>query len=236
MLDRTRFELDGFGLLPSVLAAEACARLIELVETAPPEAAARRRRGGGVYAIRNLFAALPQLRPLTLTSHLMGHIAAIVDEPLWLTRAILFDKHPRANWSVPWHQDTTIAVRQRREVRGFGPWSIKAGVVHVRPPARVLERMLTVRIHLDNCAADTGALQAVPGSHLAGLLDDDAMNACLARTAPVTCACRAGDVLLMRPLLLHASAAGSRDSHRRVIHLEFASQPLPAGLEWASAE
>src|SRR5688572_24410562 len=42
-------------------------------------------------------------------------------------RAVLFDKSEEANWSTGWHQDRTIAVRERREVEGYGPWSIKGG-------------------------------------------------------------------------------------------------------------
>ena len=36
----------------------------------------------------------------------------------------------------------------------------------------------------------------------------------------------------MRPLLLHASASGTAPGHRRVVHLEYAAEPLPGGLEW----
>ena len=36
----------------------------------------------------------------------------------------------------------------------------------------------------------------------------------------------------MRPLLLHASASGTALGHRRVIHLEYAAEALPEGLEW----
>ena len=36
----------------------------------------------------------------------------------------------------------------------------------------------------------------------------------------------------MRPLLLHASSIAIVPTHRRVIHLEYASQSLADGLEW----
>ena len=36
----------------------------------------------------------------------------------------------------------------------------------------------------------------------------------------------------MRPLLVHASSSCSKPEPRRVIHLEFASDELPDGLEW----
>ena len=56
-------------------------------------------------------------------------------------RAILFDKTAGRNWSLAWHQDRTIAVRERIETPGFGPWTIKAGVPHVAPPMALLAGM-----------------------------------------------------------------------------------------------
>jgi hypothetical protein len=48
----------------------------------------------------------------------------------------------------------------------------------------------------------------------------------------VACAPRAGDVLLMRPLLVHASSAASQATHRRVVHIDYASTLLDGGLRW----
>jgi len=41
-----------------------------------------------------------------------------------------------------------------------------------------------------------------------------------------------GAILAFRPLILHASAPASAPAHRRVIHIEYAMQELPAPLEW----
>jgi hypothetical protein len=62
-------------------------------------------------------------------------------------RAILFDKQPGANWALGWHQDRTIAVRNKREAPGFGPWSKKSGIDHAEPPFEYIERMITLRAH-----------------------------------------------------------------------------------------
>lgn len=64
-------------------------------------------------------------------------------------RALLFDKTDGGNWALAWHQDRTIEVAERCEVAGFGPWTVKQGRVHVAPPVSLLERMVTVRLHLD---------------------------------------------------------------------------------------
>jgi ectoine hydroxylase-related dioxygenase (phytanoyl-CoA dioxygenase family) len=147
-------------------------------------------------------------------------------------KGIYFDKTPDANWKVAWHQDLSIAVREEKAAPGFSGWSIKAGAIHVQPPAEILASMLTVRLHLDAAGDENGALRVIPGSHQHGRLDSAAIDRLVEQTQPVTCLVGKGGVLLMRPLLLHASSAAVRPTHRRVIHLEYSADTLPHGLEW----
>ena len=147
-------------------------------------------------------------------------------------RSILFDKTPDANWPVLWHQDKTITVEDQREVDGFGPWSQKVGQPHVQPPASVLEGMLTARIHLDDCDSGNGALQVLPGSHREGVLSPEEVRSRVDSGTPFSCEAQAGDVLFMRPLVLHASGKSTRDTHRRILHLEYARPDLPGGLRF----
>jgi ectoine hydroxylase-related dioxygenase (phytanoyl-CoA dioxygenase family) len=150
-----------------------------------------------------------------------------------VVRGILFDKTGTANWKVPWHQDVTIAVGRRFEAVGFGPWSTKEGVLHVQPPAKILEKMISIRIHLDDCPQENGALRVIPGSHRSGRLPASLEDGSLGGKPVVVCALRSGGVLLMRPLLLHASSAAAAPAHRRVIHFDYASAELPVGMGWA---
>jgi ectoine hydroxylase-related dioxygenase (phytanoyl-CoA dioxygenase family) len=147
-------------------------------------------------------------------------------------RAIWFNKSPEANWLVAWHQDLAIAVRERVEAPRFGGWSVKEGVPHVQPPAEVLERMLTVRVHLDDADAENGALRVLAGTHRSGRLSAERIEAARCERAETICAARAGDALLMRPLLLHASGRSTSERPRRVLHLEYAGCELPHGLAW----
>ena len=174
----------------------------------------------------------PALRRFVSDAAIDDLAAAILGRSAFVARSIVFDKNPDANWDVPWHQDTTDAVRERLEVSGFGPGSTKAGVPHVHPPASVLSHMITVRLHLDDCPADNGALWDVPGSHQ-DFVPDSEIDKHRCDESALVCACPAGAMLLMRPLLLHSSRKSSRPLHRRVLHLEFAADPLPGGLEWA---
>jgi hypothetical protein len=147
-------------------------------------------------------------------------------------RAIWFNKSAEANWLVAWHQDLAIAVRERVDVPGFGAWSVKEGVPHVQPPAEVLERMLTVRIHLDHADGENGALRVIAGTHLLGRLSAEQIAALREERGETLCEAAAGDALLMRPLLLHASGRSTSDRPRRVLHLEYAGEELPGGLAW----
>ncbi|HEX7651908.1 MAG TPA: phytanoyl-CoA dioxygenase family protein, partial [Verrucomicrobiae bacterium] len=148
-------------------------------------------------------------------------------------RCILFDKTPEANWRVPWHQDLAIPVKERIECEGFGGWSQKAGVWHVHPPARILAGMVTLRLHLDDCPESNGPLQILPGSHRQGILSNEEVSHWKTSVGPVICAAVAGDVLVMRPLVLHASSPSQNAKHRRVLHVEYAVEELPGRLEWA---
>ena len=157
---------------------------------------------------------------------------AVLGERARAVRGILFDKHPAANWSLPYHQDRAIAVNAKLQVPGFIGWSVKEDVPHVLPPASVLEQMIAVRIHLDDCPAENAPLRVAPGTHRLGIVDKSQVAAIVAEHGEVVCTCDAGDALVMRPLLLHASSAASSPEHRRVLHIEYAGVDLPGGLEW----
>jgi ectoine hydroxylase-related dioxygenase (phytanoyl-CoA dioxygenase family) len=147
-------------------------------------------------------------------------------------RVLFFDKTQQTNWLVPWHQDLTIAVAGRVDVDSFFPWSVKEGVVHVQPPVALLNRMVTVRLHLDDCDASSGALNVIPNTHFSGKLSPAEIERYRSRGPIVSCAAKHGDALLMCPLLLHASSPAKNPRHRRVLHVEFASESLPGGLAW----
>jgi ectoine hydroxylase-related dioxygenase (phytanoyl-CoA dioxygenase family) len=151
-------------------------------------------------------------------------------------RATLFDKSAQSNWLVVWHQDTALPLRERRDVAGWGPWSIKGGVTYARAPASALSRVIALRMHLDDSGADNGPLRVLPGTHTLGLLDDEAIAEIVRTAEPIDCLVDAGGVIAMRPLLLHASSKARSDRARRVIHIEYADSPaLGDGLELALA-
>lgn len=231
-IDLPALERDGWLPVPDAFPESELSALVRELETARP-AQGSLRRGGGIYAMRNVLENVGAARDLVRSPRMRALVEPVLGPGAFPVKATLLDKRPGANWYVGWHQDLTIAVRDRRETDGFMAWSVKAGVPHVQPPAPVLEGMLAVRVHLDPCGEgeDNGALRVAPGSHRHGRLTSEEIGAWLKRPA-VTCPSPAGGALLMRPLLLHGSAPAREPARRRVLHVEFAAAPLPGGLEW----
>jgi ectoine hydroxylase-related dioxygenase (phytanoyl-CoA dioxygenase family) len=184
--------------------------------------------------IRDLAAKVHAVKELTQSVLMRDLVEAILGEEAQLVRSVLFTKSLETNWVVPWHQDLTIAVAARHEVSGYTGWSLKEGVHHVQPPLEILEKMLTVRVHLDAADETNGALWVSPGSHRLGRIPASEVAAAAERDGKHLCAVNAGDALFLRPLLLHGSRKATSNWPRRVIHLEFASVPLPPPLVWAS--
>lgn len=211
--------LDGFAILTEVLpASRADALAVSLANL------------GAGYGLRNLLRASPAVA--ALATELKTLVAPVLGAGAFAARGIFFDKIPGANWDVGWHQDLSIAVAEKLDAPGFSGWSVKQGVPHVQPPVAVLERMLTVRVHLDDCGADNGPLRVLRGSHAHGRLTDEQIEHWKQTGEEVACLVPKGGALLMRPLLLHSSARAEQPRHRRVIHLEYATDPLPHGLKW----
>jgi hypothetical protein len=219
--------VHGFAVIPDAVPSNVVSRLRSLLEPSTSGDAK------GSHGMRNVVGLIPEIREDVNGHAIRSLIDQIVGSDAFLVRSIFFDKTARANWKVPWHQDRSIAVQQRIDIAGFGPWSLKGGIVHVEAPADILQGMLTVRLHLDDCGEHNGPLRVIPGSHLRGKLAVARIQYEKDARPPVSCLVAAGGALLMRPLLLHASSAAQWPCHRRVLHLEFASCRLPGGLRWA---
>ncbi|MBE4750395.1 phytanoyl-CoA dioxygenase family protein [Corallococcus sp. ZKHCc1 1396] len=222
-----RIDRDGFAILSRGISPETVEALLQ--ELHPVSDGANTQRRGGV---RNLLENVPAVRELARSVPVREAAEAILGPRCFAVRGLLFDKTPDANWKVLWHQDLTIAVRERRDLPGFGPWSEKAGVPCVQPPTQVLEDMVAVRVHLDDCGEANGPVRILAGSHREGRLSAALIPRWLERTEPQDCLVPRGGLLVMRPLLLHASSPARVPAHRRVIHLEFAAHALSGGLQW----
>jgi hypothetical protein len=147
-------------------------------------------------------------------------------------RAVMFDKTEDANWSVAWHQDRTVAVRRRRDVAGYGPWSVKDGAAHVEPPFEIMRDMVTMRAHLDDCGEDNAPLMVALGSHRLGRVPAADIPGAIAHLAAARCIARAGDVWVYATAIIHASERTRGSARRRVLQVDFSAGSLAGGLEW----
>lgn len=173
------------------------------------------------------------LHPLLAPDGCIGAVAAsILGASAKPVRAILFNKSPETNWSLAWHQDRTICVKDRRETPGFGPWTIKSGLIHVAPPFDLLTRMVTLRAHLDDVPATNAPLLIAPGSHSHGRVAVEDIEEVVALCGTAACVAEAGDIWLYSTPILHASEKAATPSRRRVLQVDYAAEELPGGLEW----
>lgn len=221
-----RFVEDGFALCERVVAEEKLQNLTSAVSAIQAESSA----GPG---LRFLLKRSAEVREFANSDSILNIVRQLIGTEARPVKAILFDKTPETNWYVTWHQDLTIATKQRIDMPGFGPWSVKFGVPHVQPPHAVLENIVALRIHLDDCNASNGAIKFIAGSHRSGVLSSDDIEKIRTSEKAVTCEARRGDVIAMRLLILHSSSVSNDPTHRRVLHIEYTASDLPNGLAWA---
>jgi ectoine hydroxylase-related dioxygenase (phytanoyl-CoA dioxygenase family) len=216
-------EEQGFEIVPDILSRERMLSLGDSIE----KSTVRRSRAG----VRNALE-LGSVRTLANDPILLGLAKAVLGQQAVAFRATLFDKSPRSNWLVVWHQDTALPLQERREARGWGPWSVKQGVICAHAPTFALEAILAIRVHLDDSNNGNGSLRVLPRTHTRGVLTDDEIHDVATKIAAVDCHLSSGGLLLMRPLLIHASSkARSENARRRVLHFEYAAQTsFPDGV------
>jgi hypothetical protein len=230
---RDQLETDGFAMLSEIFAPDAIAATLaewaEVTRAHAADDALLSGEGGPAYGARNLLEMWPRVAERVRAPGLRDALVEVLGPGAGVVRALYFDKPPGHSWALPWHKDYSIAVAAHGRTGAFTKPTMKAGVPHVIAPRELLDRMLTVRIHLDAATPDNGPLRVIPGSHRFYHPGQDEPR------EAVTLCCRAGDVLLMRPLVTHASGHSKPGAglHRRIVHLECAdSAELPDGYAW----
>lgn len=222
-------EKNGFAIIESVFTLDQTQKMITVIDNATATNA-NFRKEADLFAIRNLLNEVPELNNYIWTVAFNNFIDSLLGVEYFVVKAIYFNKPAMSNWLVTWHQDTTISVTEKQDIQDFGPWTIKQGLQAVQPTQEYMENIFTARIHLDDCDETNGALKVVAGTHKLGMLKDAGLAA-IPKNETI-CNVKAGGVMIMKPLLLHASSKSTSDRNRRVIHLEFASKPLPGQLQW----
>lgn len=184
------------------------------------------------HGIRNANIKFSSIDKLAKSNEFQDLAQSILGSKPQIVRVIYFDKTPDKNWLVTWHQDRTIAVNDKVDVDGWGPWSIKDGTHHVQPSLDVLDKMITFRLHLDDSDKNNGCLKVIPKSHKLGILTQSELAEIISKEKEYLCKVISGDVVIMRPHILHSSSKSVAPTHRRVVHIEYSNYALPANLTW----
>ncbi|WP_218135298.1 phytanoyl-CoA dioxygenase [Parasphingopyxis sp. CP4] len=149
-------------------------------------------------------------------------------------RAVIFNKTPGTNWALGWHQDRTIAVAERHDQPGFGPWTVKNGTPHVEPPFTVMESMMTLRVHIDAVDDENAPLVIALGSHKTGRIAVSQIDDVVGRCALHSCHAEPGSIWAYSTPILHRSDLASGDRQRRVLQIDYSTVELPEPLRWAA--
>lgn len=222
-----QIEQHGYAVIPNVLNAAEVSSIIEELSTATIS----RTRAGARHLLR-----IPAIASLTKDRRLLEIAREILGDNALPFRATLFDKSPEANWLIVWHQDTALPLQERHDVNGWGPWSVKSGVTYAHAPAHALNRVLALRIHLDDSTIENGPLRVLPCTHKMGVLTDEQVEELAGKVKAIDCVTERHGIIAMRPLVVHASSKSVASVARRVIHIEYAkSQEIGDGLQLAIA-
>ena len=183
-------------------------------------------------SIRNIEQKSDLVREFVVSERVMQIVKSYIGNTAKLARTILFNKTKYKNWAVAWHQDKTTAVSKSFKDDAWTNWTVKGDVVHAQPPLQVFEKMITLRLHLDETDNTNGCLQVIPQSHKMGILRQSEVNKIVSRSKVLSCCVNAGDILLMHPLLLHASNKATQNCTRRILHMEFSSYQLSDDIQY----
>lgn len=213
---------NGFCTIEGVFSDRQCQELL----AALADLAGARSRAGA----RHLMSQ-PAVAEVARDERLLGIARESLGGEATPYRATLFEKSGQSNWLVVWHQDTAVPLTGRFEADGWGPWSQKAGIDYAHAPTWALERIVALRLHLDDSTAENGPLRVIPGSHRLGVLSDEEVFDVARRQPHVECLARRGGILAMRPLVIHSSQKAQSPHPRRVLHIEYAtSLDLASGI------
>lgn len=219
---------QGFTVLNEIYTTEELKQLISIIEAAD-QSGDTFRKTDDLFAIRQFLNEIPAVLPVIFNEKLTQLITAHFGNNYFISKSIYFDKPQKSNWFVAWHRDLTISVNKKVALPGFTNWTVKQNQFAVQPPLDILKNNFTIRIHLDDTDKDNGALKVIPGSHLIeGLATENASSG-----KEVFGDVKAGGVMLMRPLLMHASNRTVNNNRRRVLHIEFSNATLPKEIDWS---
>lgn len=225
---------EGYTILNNVYTENEIEKLISLIEkkTENNTENATFRKSQDLFAIRQFHKEIPETLDFIFNQNLKDIIENTFGKGYFITKSIYFDKPEKSNWFVAYHQDLTISVNKKIEIENFENWTVKQNQFAVQPPTAILEKNFTIRIHMDKTTKDNGALKVINNSHSKGIFRVENLEI----ENETICEVEKGGIMIMRPLLFHASNKTTNNERRRVIHIEFSNQQLPDGIDWSEKD
>lgn len=229
----TEINSKGFAIINNVYTENEIQKLISLIEdkTENDSDNATFRKSQDLFAIRQFHKEVPETLSFIFNENLKQIIDSNFGKGFFITKSIYFDKPEKSNWFVAYHQDLTISVDKKIDIENFENWTVKQNQYAVQPSKEILENNFTIRIHIDKTTKDNGALKVINNSHSKGILRIENLD--FEKETETVCEVEKGGIMIMKPLLFHASNKTTNNERRRVIHIEFSKQQLPNGLEWS---
>lgn len=221
---------EGFAIIDNVFTTEEINSILTEMTKVDTDNACFRKTSD-LFAIRRFLKEVPAAYNLIFSAKLTTLILELFGEGYFVVKSIYFDKPEQSNWFVAYHQDLTISVDKKEDVEEFGSWTVKQNQFAVQPTLDILQSNFTIRIHLDDTNENNGALKIIPKSHLKGISRPETID--WATETETICSVKKGGIMIMKPLLLHASNKTTSNNKRRVIHIEFSNCSLPGTLQWA---
>ena len=224
-------ESEGFVIMENIYSIAEVENLISVIESVTENEIKKStfRQSQDLFAIRQFHKEIPEALKHIFTEKLNEIITATFGEDFFITKSIYFDKPEKSNWFVSYHQDLTISVDKKVALENFQNWTNKQNQFAVQPPIEILENNFTIRIHLDKTTKDNGALKVINKSHRNGISRIENLRL----ENETICEVDKGGIMVMKPLLFHASNKTTNNERRRVIHLEFSNTELPNELNWS---
>jgi ectoine hydroxylase-related dioxygenase (phytanoyl-CoA dioxygenase family) len=226
---KNELQVNGYSILNSLYSEDEVSQILRCLETAKLDSDSVVSTTD-LFAIRQLLNSVPELATLLMNSKLRELITCLSKSNYFITKGIYFNKPKDSNWFVGYHQDLSISVTHKIELKDYVNWTFKKGQYGVQPPVHILNDTITIRIHLDDTSKNNGALKVIPKSHLNGIVRTDSKDWNVKNE--YVCEVKKGGVMLMKPLTFHASGRTTNGRNRRVIHLELNKHKLSGALCW----
>lgn len=230
MSSKQSFSENGFLILDEIYSETEINQILNEINSADSQKDTFRKTSD-LFAIRQILKEIPKLNEIIFNENLRNLIQEFIGNDFFVVKSIYFDKPETSNWYVAYHQDLTISVDKKIELENFNFWTKKQNQYAVQPPIEILENIVTIRIHLDETNEKNGAMKVVPKSHSKKIYRPETID--WSTEKEVSCNVNKGGVMLMKPLLLHASGRTINNQKRRVIHIELSNFNLPNEINWS---